>query len=166
MDGTNGFIFTAGADIPIISVSGEDDCNGDGIVDIIIGENTFNSQTGRSYVVFGDAAPVLINNTLLIYPGGSVPIDSSSLAATDKNHDKDSLVFVPTEVAHGRFERLSQPRAFLLSNFTKKKSAACKFASCTTVVRSRLDIKSLCAPAVLPGLGLKLLRLILSRRLN
>lgn len=121
LNGSNGFKLdgeTADSQTGV-SVSGVGDCNGDGIADIIIGANTFNVRTGRSYVVFGDAPPELINNTLWIYPGASLLISSSDLAATDKNHDKNSLVFVPSEVTHGRFERVSQSGVSAV-NFTQK----------------------------------------------
>ena len=57
-----------------VSVTSAGDINGDGCADLIIGANQYLGGTnkGRSYVVFGDAPPVLVNNSLLLFSGETV----------------------------------------------------------------------------------------------
>ena len=40
------------------------------------------------------------------------------MAASDRNHNNDTLVFIPTAVTHGQFETLQQP-GVALANFTQ-----------------------------------------------
>ncbi|ELS05629.1 VCBS repeat-containing protein, partial [Xenococcus sp. PCC 7305] len=56
LNGSDGFIINVNGSVNAdsIKVSNAGDINGDGIADLIIGENSFNiNQRGRSYVVFG-----------------------------------------------------------------------------------------------------------------
>ncbi len=74
---------------------------------------------GRSYVVFGDAPPVLVNNKLNIIAGASVVLSYINLGAYDRNHNNQTLVFVPTGIAHGYFSTTSAP-SIPLDNFTQQ----------------------------------------------
>ncbi len=111
------------------SVSGAGDVNGDGVADLLIGApNTFFGSSnpppdpppppGHSYIVFGDIPPVLVNNTLNLYRSEQVLLNASHLAAFDRNHDNNSLIFVPTNITHGYFEDINQ-QSIHLSNFTQ-----------------------------------------------
>ncbi len=100
------------------SVSTADDINGDGIKDLLIGAYGY-PPNGRSYVVFGDIPPVLVNNTLnSLYPGDIVCLNNSHLAAYDLNHDNTTLRFFPTDVNHGQFQTVNNQ--VLVSNFTQQ----------------------------------------------
>ncbi len=90
------------------TVSGAGDINNDGCDDLIIGTPYANSGTGVSYVVFGDIPPVLVNNTLKVYAGSPVFLDSSHLAAYDLNHNNKTLAFIPSDVTHGYFQQVDQ----------------------------------------------------------
>src|SRR5262249_5177364 len=115
LNGANGFELDGGAenDKSGISVARAGDVNDDGINDVIIGAFNASSGSGKTYVVFGDSPPVLINNSLRIVRGGIVYIDASSLSAYDLNHANESLIFVPTNVHAGRFEVMSNPGVLL-----------------------------------------------------
>lgn len=97
------------------SVRAAGDINIDGVADLIIGAHTYNNAVGRSYVVFGDAPPIIVNNSLSLYPNRTVLLTSADLAATDRNHDNQTLVFSPSGVTHGQFERISQPKIAIMS---------------------------------------------------
>ena len=77
------------------------------------------SATGRSYVVFGDIPPILVNNSLSLYANETVFITSNHLAAYDRNHDNSTLVFIPSNVTHGQFELTSDPGK-AIANFTQQ----------------------------------------------
>ncbi len=101
-------------------VAAAEDINSDGCADLIIGANGYpggNAQ-GRSYVVFGDAPPVLVNNSLSLSPGAKIALQSSHLGAYDRNHNNNTLVFVPSNISHGYFSTLSAPTTPLV-NFTQ-----------------------------------------------
>ncbi|MBS0351246.1 MAG: FG-GAP repeat protein [Proteobacteria bacterium] len=102
------------------SVSGVGDLNGDGIADLLISAPSYpsNNGTGRSYVVFGDAPPVLLQNQLQLFRNQTVLFNTSFLSAYDRNHPNQTLVFFPTNISHGRFEIIDQP-GISLSNFTQ-----------------------------------------------
>ena len=70
-------------------------------------------------MVFGDAPPVLVNNSLSLSPAGArIALQSSHLGAYDRNHNNNTLVFVPSNVSHGYFSTLSAPTTSLV-NFTQ-----------------------------------------------
>ncbi len=122
LNGTNGFKLDGenNGDYSGSSVSAAGDINGDGIADILIGAYGYpkGNNTGRSYVIFGDVPPVLVNNTLNIYIGEALQLTSKSLAAYDHNHNNTTLVFIPSNISHGYFSTLSAPTTPLV-NFTQ-----------------------------------------------
>ena len=89
------------------SVSTAGDINGDGVMDIFIGNPGYNKGSRRSYVLFGDIPPVLINNSLSVSCNEKMILNSTYLAASDHNHDNSSLIFVPSNVTYGQFEAVS-----------------------------------------------------------
>ncbi len=101
------------------AVSAAGDINGDGVADFLIGAYGYNNGVGRSYVIFGDAPPVLVNNSLVLFSGETISLSASDLAAYDHNHDNNTLVFIPTNLTHGQFELVSDP-GVMLSNFTQQ----------------------------------------------
>ena len=119
LNGNNGFVlFGVAGSYSGYSVSDAGDINGDGVADLIIGAYGLNSLVGASYVVFGDIPPVLVNNSLSLSSGSIVPLTANDLSAYDRNHNNDTLVFVPDAVSHGQFELVTQPGVSLL-NFTE-----------------------------------------------
>ena len=122
LNGSNGFKLDGenNNDRSGYSVSGAGDINGDGIADLLIGAFGYPNGTakGRSYVVFGDVPPVLVNNSLSLSPGAKVTLQSSHLGAYDRNHNNNTLVFIPGNVSHGNFSTLSAPTTPLV-NFTQ-----------------------------------------------
>ncbi len=122
LNGTNGFKLDGenNGDNSGQSVSAAGDINGDGIADLLIGAYGYPNATdkGRTYVVFGDVPPVLVNNSLALYTGETLPLTSRDLAAYDRNHNNATLVFIPSNVSHGYFSTLSAPTT-LLMNFTQ-----------------------------------------------
>jgi Cadherin-like/FG-GAP repeat len=122
LDGANGFALDGesvndGANG--ISIANGGDINSDGVIDLLIGANQHNNAVGRTYVIFGDIPPVLVNNSLKIYAGGVVRLTTDDLAAYDRNHDNNTLLFFPTNLSHGQFEVLSIP-GIALSYFTRQ----------------------------------------------
>ena len=122
LTGGNGFKLDGenSNDLSGYSVSVIGDINGDGPDDLIIGANRYpgGSNKGRSYVVFGDIPPVLVQNRLNLQGGSQAPLNSTFLSAYDRNHNNNTLVFVPTAVSHGQFELVAQPGVSLI-NFTQ-----------------------------------------------
>ena len=122
LTGTNGFKLDGenNNDRSGISVSAAGDINGDGVADILVGAYGYpqGNNTGRSYVIFGDAPPVLVNNTLNIYVGEALPLTAEYLAAYDRNHNNNTLVFIPGNISHGYFSTLNVPTT-PLGNFTQ-----------------------------------------------
>ena len=94
------------------------DINGDGVSDILIGACGYANFTGRTYVLFGDIPPVLLQNRLTLQQNSTVSLNSTFLSAYDLNHANSTLVFIPSNVTHGAFELVSQP-GVALSNFTQ-----------------------------------------------
>ena len=119
LNGTNGFKLDGenNGDMSGISVSAAGDINGDGVADILVGAYGYpkGNHTGRSYVIFGDVPPVLVNNTLTLYIGETLPLTSNYLAAYDRNHDNATLVFIPGNISHGYFSALSAPTTPLVN---------------------------------------------------
>ena len=122
LNGVNGFKVDGenNGDQSGASVSVAGDINGDGVTDLLIGAYGYpkGNYTGRSYVVFGDAPPVLINNSLSIWPCSKVIIQPSNLAAYDRNHPNDTLVFIPSRITHGYFSTFNASN-ISISNFTQ-----------------------------------------------
>ncbi len=122
LNGTNGFKLDGenNQDFSGYSVSAAGDINGDGIADLLIGAFAYPNYTakGRSYVVFGDVPPVLVNNSLSLSPGDKIVLQSSHLGAYDRNHNNNTLVFVPGNISHGYFSALGAPTIPLM-NFTQ-----------------------------------------------
>ncbi len=125
LNGQNGFKLDGenNGDGSGVSVSAAGDINGDGHADLLIGAWGYLAASwsgkGRSYVVFGDAPPVLVNNSLSLSPAGAkIALQSSHLGAYDRNHNNNTLVFVPSNVSHGYFSTLSAPTTPLV-NFTQ-----------------------------------------------
>ncbi|MBS0351114.1 MAG: FG-GAP repeat protein, partial [Proteobacteria bacterium] len=122
LNGVNGFKLD-GENINDLSgraVSGAGDLNGDGVSDLVIGAHSYPNGVarGRSYVIFGDIPPVLVNNTLPVYAGAVIPLTGIYLSAYDLNHDNNTLIFTPTNVSHGYFEAIDNS-GVVLSNFTQ-----------------------------------------------
>ena len=120
LNGMNGFKLD-GENIGDFSgrvVSSAGDINGDGVTDILIGAYGHANFTGRTYVLFGDIPPVLLQNRLTLQQNSTVSLNSTFLSAYDLNHDNSTLVFIPSNVTHGEFELVSQP-GVALSNFTQ-----------------------------------------------
>lgn len=121
LDGSNGFkldgeTFSSNSSY---SISTAGDINGDGCGDFLIGAYGYNNATGRAYVIFGDASPILVNNSLQLSSGATVTLDSTDLAAYDRNHNNDTLIFIPTAISHGQFEWIGQS-GIPIANFTQQ----------------------------------------------
>lgn len=95
IDGSNGFILEgfAQGDRSGVSVNAAGDINSDGFDDLIIGAMGNDSNTGSSYVVFGNAAPELDLNGDGVgvdfaadFAGAPVQIVDNDLTITDPNH--------------------------------------------------------------------------------
>ncbi|MBS0351420.1 MAG: FG-GAP repeat protein, partial [Proteobacteria bacterium] len=117
------------------------DINGDGVSDLLIGAEGHANNTGRSYVVFGDIPPVLVNNSLSLSVGATITLNVTFLAAYDRNHDNNTLMFIPGSVEHGQFEAAGAP-GIPLSNFTQQQvaSGTIRFVHDGTLVAPRYDI--------------------------
>ena len=113
LNGSNGFKLDGenNGDCSGYSVSAAGDINGDGVDDLLIGAYGYPSgnDKGRTYVVFGDVPPVLVNNSLAVWSGGTIAVTPNDLGAYDRNHQNDSLVFVFTELQHGFFALKNAP---------------------------------------------------------
>ena len=98
-------------------------------------------QTGRSYVVFGDIPPVLVNNSLSLSVGAAIQLNSTYLAAYDRNHNNNTLVFIPTALSHGYFATTSAPNIPLV-NFTQQQitNGAIQFVHDGTLVAPSYNI--------------------------
>ncbi len=101
------------------AVSDAGDINVDGVSDMLIA-NPYNNEKPiySIYVVFGDIPPVLINNSFILYRGERMIINFSNLAAFDRNHLNESLIFDLTNLNYGSFENINQPGISIL-NFTQ-----------------------------------------------
>ncbi len=123
LNGVNGFKLDGEAanDWSSIWVSAAGDVNGDGVGDILIGAYK-HAPTGRSYIVFGDAPPVLINNSLNIFKGQTILLSDSMLGAYDQNHNNATLQFTMSGISHGYFEKGSNP-GVQITTFTQQQVA-------------------------------------------
>ena len=143
LDGTNGFKLDGEAvnDRSGYSVSAAGDINGDGVADLLIGASGYASYTGRSYVVFGDIPPVLVNNSLSLSVGAAIQLNSTYLGAYDRNHNNNTLVFIPGGVTHGQFKMIGVP-GLPLVNFTQQQviSGAIQFVHDGTLVAPSYNI--------------------------
>ena len=123
LNGANGFKLDGenNNDYSGFSVSAVGDINGDSVDDLLIGARGYlsGSNKGRTYVVFGDVPPVLVNNSLNLYSGEALQLTTEHLAAYDLNHDNHTLLFVSTAVTHGQFESVALP-GVALNNFTQQ----------------------------------------------
>ena len=121
LNGINGFKLDGEYNGDDCSYSGSaaGDINGDSVDDLVIGAYSYNNQVGRSYVVFGDVPPVLVNNSLVLFSGETISLSASDLAAYDRNHDNSTLVFIPANIIHGQFELINNP-GIALDNFTQQ----------------------------------------------
>jgi hypothetical protein len=121
LNGANGFIIdgdpNGGAGYPVVLPSG--DLNKDGLDDILIGAQSYNSNQGRIYVLFGDSPPVIVSNTISLGNGQTITLDSNQLSAYDLNHANNSLIFVPSNITHGYFQLATQP-GLAIANFTQQ----------------------------------------------
>ena len=104
-------------------VNGVGDFNADGVDDIIIAYQkcSYNKPlvTSASYVIYGDIAPVLINNSLTLNQGQTIVLNQEMLSAKDSNHNSETLIFAPNNVCNGRFEMVKTPGS-ALPNFTQQ----------------------------------------------
>ena len=139
LNGANGFKLDGenNGDASGVSVSAAGDINGDGCDDLIIGAWGYpgGSYKGRNYVVFGDVPPVLVNNSLSLSVGAAIQLNSTWLAAYDRNHNNNTLVFIPSGITHGQFEVVGLP-GVALNNFTQQQitSGAIQFVHDGTLV--------------------------------
>ena len=142
LNGSNGFVLpgVAGSESGY-SVSGAGDINGDGVADLIIGAPYANSHAGASYVVFGDIPPVLVNNSLYVWSGGKIALNTNDLGAYDRNHNNNTLVFIPSNISHGQFEATDAPGVALV-NFTQQqiRNGTIQFVHDGTLVAPTYDI--------------------------
>ena len=86
---------------------------------MFIGANGYANYTGRIYVLFGDIPPVLVNNSLSLSVGAAIQLNATYLAAYDRNHNNNTLVFIPSGITHGQFEAVGAP-GIALTNFTQQ----------------------------------------------
>ncbi|MBS0349802.1 MAG: FG-GAP repeat protein, partial [Proteobacteria bacterium] len=119
LDGINGFKLNDEDYDYSGPVSTGGDINGDGIVDLLIGATGTGGNKGRTYVVFGDTPPILVNNSLFLSVGATIILNSTYLGAYDRNHNNNTLIFVTSSVIHGQFETTYSP-GVMLTNFTQQ----------------------------------------------
>ena len=123
LNGANGFKLDGenNGDWSGYSVSAAGDINGDSVEDVLIGAFAYpnGAYKGRTYVVFGDIPPVLVNNSLVLFGGEIISLGASNLAAYDRNHNNSTLMFIPTNITHGQFELINNS-GLMLNNFTQQ----------------------------------------------
>lgn len=89
------------------SIAGIGDFNGDKIDDLLIGAYAASpsgrSGAGTAYVVYGDASPQILTNTILILDGGSTILNTTWLNATDINHSSSTFNYSISNVTNGYF---------------------------------------------------------------
>ncbi|MBN3921969.1 MAG: FG-GAP repeat protein, partial [Nostoc sp. NMS4] len=120
LNGTNGFTINGinSSDLSNTSVSSAGDINGDGIDDLIIGASSTSPNgingSGRSYVVFGNRAPVLdLNgnssgiNFSTTFSGTPVSIIKSNFTLSDNNTTLAGATITITNLLNGAAESLN-----------------------------------------------------------
>lgn len=119
MTGTSGVKFNGEnfGDVNGFSVQSAGDVNADGLADFIIGAYGANSNTGASYVVFGDN-PSLIRNQLVISEGSFLILNNTYLCALTGDKKPLQTQFNVSNIQHGYFELLNQPGQ-AITNFTQ-----------------------------------------------
>ena len=92
-------------------------------------------------MVFGDIPPVLVNNSLYVWSGGKIALNTDDLGAYDRNHNNNTLVFIPSNVSHGQFEATDAPGVALV-NFTQQqiRNGTIEFVHDGTLVAPTYDI--------------------------
>ena len=117
LNGANGFKLNGenAGDRLGYAFSSTGDINNDGISDILVGADSWNSCIGRTYAVFGDVAPQLIINSLTVHQNLTVILNSQNLNATDFNHPAAGLRFNVTEVQHGYFSLVNSTGQLITS---------------------------------------------------
>ena len=143
LNGINGFKLDGEAtnDYSGVSVSAAGDINGDGIADILIGAYGYNGNTGRSYVVFGDIHPYWSTTACSLSVGATIQLNATYLSAYDRNHNNNTLVFIPNGVTQGQFEIMTKP-GIPLVNFTQQQitSGAIQFVHDGSLVAPSYNI--------------------------
>ena len=143
INGVNGFKLVGEIvdDESGISVSAGGDINGDAVDDLLVGASLHASQTGRSYVSFGDVPPTLVQNRLSLALGQTITLNQTYLNAYDRNNPNSTIVFTPTNVTHGRFQ-LSTQSGVSLANFTlpQLQSGIVQFVHDGSVIAPSYDI--------------------------
>ncbi len=110
LNGINGFKIKGVLPSHLVghSIANVGDVNRDGIDDVLMGAPQFSpggrEWAGVSYLVLGDIAPVLVNNTLNIGAGCTMTLDATNLAAYDANHANSTLIFSASNVSNGYFQ--------------------------------------------------------------
>ncbi len=108
LNGSNGLMFVGETlgDNSGFSLSAAGDINQDGIADILIGAPQMHGsgQIGRSYLIFGDSAPVLIKNALNIAQNETVVLTGGDLQAEEEDSASTKEIwFNVSQIQHGRF---------------------------------------------------------------
>ena len=113
LDGVKGFKLDGelNGDCGGYAVNSAGDVNGDGIADIMISAIYYpaGAGKGRTYVIFGDVPPVLVNNYLILNQGDTLLVNSSMLLAVDANHNSSQLFFIIGNLQHGQFAFMDAP---------------------------------------------------------
>ena len=112
LNGSNGLMFTGESpgDNSGFSLSAAGDINQDGIADILIGAPQMHGggKIGRSYLIFGDSAPILIKNALNIAQNETVVLTGDDIQAEEKDSTSTKEIwFHVSQIQHGRFTATS-----------------------------------------------------------
>lgn len=107
LEGVHGFKLTSTISQDILWVGGVGDVNVDGMHDFVVGSLI----TGVNYVIFGDMAPVFMNNQLSINQGERVQINDSSLLAVSINHNASQILLSIKGLQHGQFQWDADPQS-------------------------------------------------------